>query len=72
MGFTGVEAADPGIPLSDRQLCPADADGRLQAPGLYAAGDCVMGPSLVCRAIAQGRRTALSIHADLGGKETWA
>lgn len=36
--------------------------------GVFAAGDCVTGPSSIIQAIAQGRKAASSIDRHLGGK----
>jgi hypothetical protein len=45
-----------------------DADGRTSEPWLWSAGDWVNGPDVV-HAVADGHRTAASIHAALTGKE---
>ncbi|HHY35981.1 MAG TPA: NADH-quinone oxidoreductase subunit NuoF [Firmicutes bacterium] len=38
-------------------------------PGVFAGGDCVLGPKTVVEAIAQGKLAAQSIHEYLGGKD---
>ncbi len=38
-------------------------------PGIFAAGECSSGPSLVSAAIAEGRQAAFEMHAWLTGKE---
>ncbi len=38
-------------------------------PGLFAAGECSSGPSLVSAAVADGRNAAFEIHAWLTGRE---
>ena len=46
-----------------------EADGATQATsmsGVYAAGDVTRGPATVVNAIAEGRRAAVAIDADLG------
>jgi glutamate synthase (NADPH/NADH) small chain len=71
LGFTGVEDeplfAGLGLQLGPRGLITTqpEAEGRL-APGLYAVGDAVSGPSLVVRAIASGLVAARTIQADYG------
>ena len=42
---------------------------RTSVPGLYAAGDIAIGPSLVARAIGQGRGAALAVHKALSGMD---
>ncbi len=34
-------------------------------PGVYAGGDCTLGPATFVQAVAQGRQAALSIHSFL-------
>ena len=36
-------------------------------PGVYAGGDCVLGPSTLIESVAQGRKAAAAIDAFLGG-----
>lgn len=59
-GFTGPEEASVleslGIGINNRGLIEEPAD---PAHGIFAAGDAVSGPSLVVRAIARGRSSAL-------------
>jgi glutamate synthase (NADPH/NADH) small chain len=45
-----------------------DADGRTEAPWLWAAGDAVNGPDVI-HAVADGHRVAASISAALAGME---
>jgi glutamate synthase (NADPH/NADH) small chain len=59
LGFT---APDLGQLLAPEDFRP-DAQGRV-APGLYAAGDAVSGPSLVVRAIRSGQLLAETILSD--------
>ena len=53
-----------------------DAKGRIVAdkatlatsrPGVYAGGDCVLGPSSLIESVAQGRIAASAIDRQLGG-----
>jgi NADPH-dependent glutamate synthase beta subunit-like oxidoreductase len=54
----------------------ADAKGRIvvredtlltSRPGVYAGGDCVLGPSTLIDSVAQGRLAAIAIDRQLGG-----
>jgi NADH-quinone oxidoreductase subunit F len=38
-------------------------------PGVFAAGDCVVGPASVIHAVAQGNKVALAVHTWLSGEE---
>lgn len=62
MGFTGPETALPedlGLALDERRNIHADATTyATRVPGVYAAGDCRRGQSLVVWAIAEGRAAA--------------
>lgn len=51
--------------LSERGMIDADENGQTSEQGIFAAGDSVSGPSLVAKAIAQGRTAALSADAYL-------
>ncbi len=70
LGFTGpvrhglleqiraAEGSAPGLPRG--------ADGAVAGhPGVYAVGDAALGPSLVVRAVADGRRVAREVVASL-------
>lgn len=69
MGFTGVEkngiVAQLEIPLNSRSTIAAGPDMSAGAEGVFAAGDCVSGPSLVVRAAASGLAAAEKIDAYL-------
>lgn len=41
--------------------------GRTEVEGIYAAGDCLSGPSSIIEAIAAGRRSAEAVDLSLGG-----
>ncbi|MBF0153352.1 MAG: glutamate synthase subunit beta [Magnetococcales bacterium] len=47
-----------------------DANNMTRIPGLFVAGDMQMGQSLVLRAIASGRKTAVAVDAWLRGGES--
>ncbi|MEA1928319.1 MAG: FAD-dependent oxidoreductase, partial [Candidatus Auribacterota bacterium] len=42
-------------------------NGRTEVEGIYAAGDCLSGPSSIIEAIAAGRRSAQAVDLSLGG-----
>ncbi|HEY8560765.1 MAG TPA: glutamate synthase subunit beta [Pyrinomonadaceae bacterium] len=69
MGFTGVEKArlfeDLGVSLTPRGAIAVDDDKQTSAPGIFAAGDCERGQSLVVWAIADGRKAALGVDKYL-------
>lgn len=64
MGFVGDPsckvASALGIPLDARGVMAGDRFGRTSIPGVFVAGDCSRGASLVVWAIADGRRAAES------------
>ncbi len=68
----GFSAAGPdplleelGLARDGRGLIPAGQVCSTSLPGVFAAGDCAEGPSLVATAIASGRRAAESIDGFL-------
>jgi NADPH-dependent glutamate synthase beta subunit-like oxidoreductase len=71
MGFVHPES-DPlgafGVALDRRANAQVDAQMATSIEGVFAAGDCQRGQSLVVWAIADGRRAAQSIHAWLQQK----
>ncbi len=69
MGFEGV-APDGlvqglGLALDDRGNIAVGPGHATGVPGVFAAGDCTLGPSLVVRAIRDGRLAAEGIEAYL-------
>jgi glutamate synthase (NADPH/NADH) small chain len=73
MGFTGPEAALPkafGCDLDPRGNVKAGADRMTSVPGVFAAGDCVRGQSLVVWAIKEGRTAAVGVDRYLMHGET--
>ena len=59
IGNLGLQTAPGGRLLTDPETL---ATSR---PGVYAGGDCTLGPATFVQAVAQGRRAALSIHSFL-------
>ncbi len=66
--FADTAAFDGDVRLNPNRTVKADP-GTLQtaSPDVFAAGDTVTGPSMITRAVGQGRRAAAMIHAYLGG-----
>ena len=62
MGFVHTEhsalVTDFGLELNPGACLLTDADLMTTAPGVFAAGDCVLGARLIVTAIDQGRRAA--------------
>ncbi|MBR6251051.1 MAG: glutamate synthase subunit beta [Bacteroidales bacterium] len=52
---------DLGVELDQRGNIKVDAHGATSVPGIFAAGDAATGASLVVRAIARGRETAMGV-----------
>ena len=66
----GISAVLEGVELTDDGLIMADPQTmETSRKGVYAAGDIVTGPATVARAVADGRRAAMHIHAALTGDE---
>jgi formate dehydrogenase (NADP+) beta subunit len=60
-----------GFGLATDKSSRVQVDGITMAapqPGIFAAGDCVLGPSTVIEAVAQGKLAAISIDKFLGGQ----
>ncbi|MBN1542532.1 glutamate synthase subunit beta [candidate division KSB1 bacterium] len=70
LGFSGTETdslfEQTQWAVDERGFISVDSHGHSSRNGLFAAGDCVSGPSLVVRAIARGRQTAAGIDRFLG------
>lgn len=68
-GFTHVEhgplVQETGLNLDTKGNIQVDEGFQTSARGIFAAGDCVMGASLVVRAIHQGREAAAAIDRRL-------
>lgn len=62
--------AVPDVERTPRGFIATDPQtGKTSKPGLYAAGECASGPSLVAAAVGEGRRAALAMHAFLTGMD---
>ncbi len=72
MGFVHPEhpgiVSDLGLKLDRRGNVEIDANFQTSVPGVFAAGDCQRGQSLVVWAIADGRKTARGVDKFLMGK----
>lgn len=72
MGFVSPEplglVAQLGAKLDPRGNLSIDANTMTSVPGVFAAGDCQRGQSLVVHAIADGRRAAAAIDRFLMGQ----
>jgi glutamate synthase (NADPH/NADH) small chain len=72
MGFVHPEhpglVSDLGLKLDRRGNVQIDQDFMSSVPGVFAAGDCQRGQSLVVWAIADGRKTARAVDKFLMGK----
>lgn len=72
--FAIGQAADPGfvnltnVGAKEEGLIAVDNDLMTRAPGIFAAGEAVTGPSSIIHAIAQGRKAAITIDRFLGGE----
>ena len=69
MGFVHVEhgplVKELGVALDPRGNIVQDKAFMTSVPGVFAAGDCVTGASLVVRAIHWGRHAAEGVNAHL-------
>jgi glutamate synthase (NADPH/NADH) small chain len=71
IGFTGPETGPLqalGLALNDNGLPRTDRRYMTSRPGVFAAGDCRRGQSLVVWAIAEGREAARQIDEHLTGQ----
>ncbi len=68
LGFSGPDRSLPeqlGCAIDGRGTIVADEARRTTVPGIFAAGDCSRGQSLVVWAIREGRRAALGVDDHL-------
>ncbi len=68
LGFSGPERSLPaafGCAVDARGTIAVDETGQTSVPGVFAAGDCSRGQSLVVWAIREGRRAALGVDEQL-------
>jgi glutamate synthase (NADPH/NADH) small chain len=73
LGFVGPERDLPselGLKLDERGNIATDANKMTSVPGIFAAGDCSRGQSLVVWAIHEGRRAARGLDRYLMYGET--
>jgi len=73
LGFTGPERGLPaelGLKLDERGNIATDEEKMTSVPGIFAAGDCARGQSLVVWAIQEGRRAARGVDKYLMYGET--
>ena len=72
MGFVHPEhpgvVTDLGLKLDRRGNVEVDAEFMTSVPGVFAAGDCQRGQSLVVWAIAEGRKAARGVDRFLMGR----
>jgi len=72
MGFVHTEhsplVTDLGLELNPGACLLTDDELQTSAPGVFAAGDCVLGARLVVTAIDQGRRAAAAADRWLRGR----
>ncbi|HEX9043873.1 MAG TPA: glutamate synthase subunit beta [Candidatus Limnocylindrales bacterium] len=71
LGFSGPEAGLPkafGCELDPRGNIRTGPDRMTSVPGIFAAGDCVRGQSLVVWAIREGRTAAQGVERFLTGE----
>jgi glutamate synthase (NADPH/NADH) small chain len=71
IGFSGPEPDLPsqlGLGLNENGAIGCDSQYMTSVPGIFAAGDCRRGQSLVVWAIAEGREAARSIDQYLTGR----
>jgi NADPH-dependent glutamate synthase beta subunit-like oxidoreductase len=73
MGFVHTEhsalVTDFGLELNPGACLLTDPDLMTSAPGVFAAGDCVLGARLIVTAIDQGRRAAAAADRWLREKQ---
>lgn len=69
MGFVGSEDGalfeDLGVTVTERNTIAVDSNKQTSAKGIFAAGDCERGQSLIVWAMADGRKAAKSVDAYL-------
>jgi NADPH-dependent glutamate synthase beta subunit-like oxidoreductase len=72
MGFVHPEhgplVLDAGLKLDDRGNIQVNRNQMTSVPGIFAAGDCTLGASLVVRALDQGRKVAEGVEEYLSRK----
>jgi NADPH-dependent glutamate synthase beta subunit-like oxidoreductase/Pyruvate/2-oxoacid:ferredoxin oxidoreductase delta subunit len=66
-GAYGALSSDDGLKVTPEGLLEVDDVGCTAMPGIYAAGDAASGATSVVKAMADGRRVAQQVIADLSG-----
>ena len=59
---------DDGVEVTPRGILKTDENLATTAPGVFAGGDVAFGPRILVEAVANGHRSARSIHIYLSGK----
>jgi formate dehydrogenase beta subunit len=59
---------DDGVQATPRGILKIDENLSTTAPGVFAGGDVAFGPRILVEAVANGHRSARSIHLYLSGK----
>ena len=59
---------DDGVQVTPRGILKINDDLSTTAPGVFAGGDVAFGPRILVEAVADGHRSARSIHLYLSGK----
>ncbi len=59
---------DDGVEVTPRGILKINEDLTTTAPGVFAGGDVAFGPRVLVEAVANGHRSARSIHLYLNGK----
>jgi NADPH-dependent glutamate synthase beta subunit-like oxidoreductase len=59
---------EDGVQVTPRGILKIDDDLSTTAPGVFAGGDVAFGPRILVEAVANGHRSARSIHLYLSGK----
>ncbi len=68
IGQRPVEFPGYNVQVAKNGRVQVRADSMLTSrPGVYAGGDCVLGPSTLIESVAQGRKAAAAMDAYLGG-----
>ena len=61
-------AKSQGLEVAKKGIAADSATGATSLDGVFAAGEAVSGPNYMVRAVAAGRRAAISIHQTLSGQ----
>jgi NADPH-dependent glutamate synthase beta subunit-like oxidoreductase/Pyruvate/2-oxoacid:ferredoxin oxidoreductase delta subunit len=68
IGQRPEEFSGYGVQLAKNARVQVREDNMLTSrPGVYAGGDCVLGPSTLIESVAQGRKAAVAMDVYLGG-----